>query len=282
MDYIKETFHFKEEAPIILFETNARQMYMHSHNCLEINLILAGSGYYVIEEKRYDITAGDIFVINNQERHMAVHNGDLKILVLIFEPGLVWEGKQESSLLEPFFNRSPLFSNRIRDNESVYPSLKIDMDIISREYLLQKNGWTVYVKAQLLLFLVELFRYCQEKQELGGDIKNLHKMYSKIRPVLDYIHEHFTEQLTLEDLAEHAIMNKSYLCTCFKETMNLRIFEYIDQLRINKACVLLKTTEESITEIALEVGYSSVSYFNRNFKHVKSITPRNYREDKIN
>src|SRR5665647_424967 len=70
MDYIREQFHFRDEFHFMLFETVARQALIHCHECLEINFVQRGSGYYIIEQKSYPIQAGDIFIINNAERHM--------------------------------------------------------------------------------------------------------------------------------------------------------------------------------------------------------------------
>ncbi len=279
--YIREHFEFSKEKPVTVFETNARQMLLHSHDCLEINLILAGSGTYIIEEKQYEICPGDLFIINNEERHMAVHDGGLKILVLIFPPQLLWEGQVETSLLEPFFNRNQSFSNKITAAALVVSLLKDHLQQIQKECRLEKKGWQVYAKAHILLLLAEIVRYCEENKEIGGDIKNMYKLYKKVRPVLDYLHAHYTEANTLEELAKIAMMNKSYLCTIFREATNMHIFSYIDQLRINQACALLRTTDASVTEISMQVGYNSVSYFNRSFKKVKGATPLQYRKMKI-
>ncbi len=276
-DFIREHFEFPQERPVIIFETKARQMLLHTHDCLEINLILAGSGTYIIGDKQYEIQEGDFFIINNEERHMAVHNGELRILVLIFPPLFLWEGKSESGLLEPFFNRNQKFSNRIMSSASVSAVLREYLMHVHQEYSEEKKGWQIYAKAYILLLLAEIVRYCEENEEIGGEVKNMHKLYTRIRPVVDYLHANYSNQITLEELAEVAHMNKSYLCTSFKDAMSMPIFSYIDQLRISRACALLRTTDFSVTEISMQVGYNSISYFNRSFKKVKSLTPGQYR-----
>lgn len=276
-----ESFHFSQAFPLILFETDASQMYMHFHECLEINLVKDGEGIYLIEEKQYDIKKGDIFVINNQERHMAVHNGHMKLLVLIFEPDLIRSEQERYDYLEPFFNRSPDFSNRIPAGSPGYSMLSGYLGLILEEQEEKREGWRMFIRGYLMLFLAELCRYCYEMKELGGSARNVHRQYHKLLPALDYIHEHYLDPIELDELARHALMNKSYLCTSFKETMGLRIFEYIEQLRINHACSLLKTTRMSITEVALASGFNSAQYFNKIFKKVRGMTPGAYRKNQI-
>ena len=81
MPFLKEEFHFDGPISFTMYETDARQIMIHCHDCLELNYILSGNGHYIIENKSYPIAAGDIFLINNFEHHMAVHNGALSVLV---------------------------------------------------------------------------------------------------------------------------------------------------------------------------------------------------------
>lgn len=282
MDYIREQFYFQDEFRFMLFETATRQALVHCHECLEINYVERGSGYYIIEQKSYPIQAGDIFIINNAERHMAVHGKDFSILVMLFDSNFVWENPKDYDFLGPFFNRSSHFSNRIRNDNESYLELCEYIQKIVKEYVDKKNGWRMVVKATVMLFLAVLYRYYQNNNELGGDIKNFHKSYERIRPILDYVHEHFAEHIGLEELAKQVMLSKTYMCSYFKEIMKLTIFEYIEQVRINHGCMLLKTTEIPITEIALQSGFNSISYFNRVFKKILGISPRVYKAETQN
>lgn len=279
MNYIRERFCFEDGFRFRLFETSARQDIIHCHDCLEINYVKQGKGHYIIERQMYPVEPGDIFIINNAERHIAVHGEDFSLLVMIFDSGFVWENPEEYDYLEPFFNRNTRFSNRIRTGDEHYPELCEYLFRIDREYREKKEGWQLVVKAAVLLFLAVLYRYCKANHELGGEGKNIYKQYERINPILDYIHEKYAEQIVLEELAKKVLLNKSYMCTCFKEVMDMTIFEYIRKVRINNSCRLLRTTETPITEIALQSGYNGVSYFNRTFKELLGITPKEYRKN---
>lgn len=281
MDYIKDKMVFDPEFPYRLFHSNSRQMYLHSHDFLEINYVKEGSGYYLIEEKEYEIRPGDVYIINNQERHMAVHDGSLMLEVIVFDPAFLWERMQGYQFLEPFFNRSARFTNCIRQGEAGYTKLEEAIGHIREEYDGKEPGWELFVKSWTQLFMAQLYRIYQAAQADGIKNAGRHKTFTRLQPVLDYIHEHYLEQVGLEELARVAVMNKSYLCSCFKNTLHMRIFEYIDQLRINRACMLLATTTASITDIAMMTGFNSVSYFNRTFKKIRGMSPGNYRKIQI-
>ena len=192
-------------------------MYLHSHDLLEINYVKEGSGYYLIEEKEYEIHSGDIFIINNQERHMAVHDGSLVLEVIVFDPALLWEQRRGYQFLEPFFNRSTSFTNCIRKDTQGYECLMEAFSHIRLEYRNKKAGWELFVKSWTQLFMAELYRIYLEIQSEEEQTASRHQIFTRLQPVVDYIHEHYLEQIELDDLVKVAMMNKSYLCSCFKK-----------------------------------------------------------------
>ena len=279
LHFIREAYNFNEGFPFQLFETSAKQDIVHNHNCLEINFVQRGSGYYLIEHKNYPIMPGDIFIINNEERHMAVHDEDFSLVVMVFDSRFVWANPKEYDYLGAFFNRSTNFSNRISNVTNEYKELRDYIDKIQKEYEKGEDGWQLVVKATVMLFLAVLYRYLKKNREIGQDMNNLNKQYERIYPMLDFIHEHYKEDINLEELSKIVMLNKTYMCSFFKDNMNMTIFEYIQKVRISQCCRLLKTTKEPITDIALECGFNGISYFNRSFKESLGVTPKQYREN---
>ena len=95
--------------------------------------------------------------------------------------------------------------------------------------------------------------------------------------IADYIREHYSDQFDLKELAGRCGLNPSYFSRLFKERIGTPVFEYINGIRIEKACGLLKRTEMTIIEIAYSVGYNNVSFFNRYFRKLMDMSPREYR-----
>ncbi len=98
-----------------------------------------------------------------------------------------------------------------------------------------------------------------------------------IEDLADHIQNHFDHPLCLDEMASRCALNASYLSRSFKEKTGTTIFSYLNQIRIEKACLLLKSSDLSITEIAFSVGYNNLSFFNRMFKRAMAKTPGEYR-----
>ena len=95
---------------------------------------------------------------------------------------------------------------------------------------------------------------------------------------IGYIEEHCAEALTLDSLAARYAMNPSYFSRRFHEECGLPVVECVNRARIRKSCLLLKRTEASVLEIAFAVGYNNLSHFNRYFRRLMGMSPRDYRK----
>lgn len=93
----------------------------------------------------------------------------------------------------------------------------------------------------------------------------------------DYMLKHFSEPLSLSTLAQCAGYSESYFCHSFRRYTGTTPFEYLNRIRIVKACELLASTDKKITEIAFRVGFNNISYFNRMFTKIMGVTPSAYR-----
>jgi AraC-like DNA-binding protein len=99
----------------------------------------------------------------------------------------------------------------------------------------------------------------------------------RIDRVLAYIHEHYAQQLTLQDIADVAALSVSGLHRLFRKHARTNVSEYITRIRIGDACARLASTVQPIAHIADSVGYGTFANFNRQFKRLNSMTPREYR-----
>lgn len=93
-----------------------------------------------------------------------------------------------------------------------------------------------------------------------------------------YLERMYHHPLSLDGLADETGFSTSYLSRYFKNQTGMCLFEYINKLRIKRACFLLKNTNKKIIEIAYEVGYNNISFFTRYFKKTLHISPVEYRK----
>lgn len=104
--------------------------------------------------------------------------------------------------------------------------------------------------------------------------------YMKVHEISDYIVGHCSEISSLEELSRLFFIDKSYLSRIFKEVTNFTVNEFINCQRIGKARILIAETDKSMEEVARELGYESLAYFDRVFKKYTDITPLQYRKKK--
>ena len=96
--------------------------------------------------------------------------------------------------------------------------------------------------------------------------------------IKNYLDEHYTEKLTLDDLAEHFFINKFYLSKIFKETYGTTVNNYLISKRITRAKQLLRFTDMTVDEVGTAVGMGDANYFSRMFRKVEGSSPREYRK----
>lgn len=108
---------------------------------------------------------------------------------------------------------------------------------------------------------------------------SIHEQQKRLIPIIDYINENYSNSIELENLSALLNVTPAHLCRLFKASYNIRIFDYITQLRLQKSKeLLLLKSKKSITEISKSVGYNSPSYFCSLFKKYENTTPELFKK----
>jgi len=101
-----------------------------------------------------------------------------------------------------------------------------------------------------------------------------------VRRAMAYIHEHFAEDISRDDLARYCGVNERYLTRCFRQETGVTPVVYLNRFRIRQAKILLESGCTNVTEVALQVGFSDSSYFGRVFREEVGISPGAYQRGK--
>ena len=236
--------------------------YLHYHDCLEINYI---------DGKRYQMTSGDIFLINNYEHHFAGRQEHLNMKVLYFSPDFVWDHAPDTyGLIQAFYSKSRPNGNLFRLCPEQDLHFRRILDRLQQEYQEKRPGFQLFLKAGLMELLAILYRNCDSGLA-----------YERLRPVFSYIQQHFHETLSLALLAEKACMSRTYFCSYFRNAIDMNVSTYIEQVRIRHAQLLLSTTSDSITDIGFSCGYRSLSSFHAAFRKLSGVTPNHFRQQHL-
>ena len=112
----------------------------------------------------------------------------------------------------------------------------------------------------------------------ASDVSGLDSSNGKVRFICDYISSHYSEDLSLEGLADMIYIHPDYLSRMFKKETGMNLNRYIKTIRMNKACQLLENSQQKITAISAAVGYQNCAYFIRTFTSTFGISPEKYRQ----
>lgn len=247
---------------------------LHWHDETEICYIKKGTGKYLINGTDYNFTAGDIFIISNDDIHLCHDDNNLVMQVLMFD--LFFIGNSSVGNHE-FFTGSLYGGLRKFDHSCIYTPVLADiLTEIQSEYDNRQKGYEMMIKSLLLKFFTVIFRNIPEN---SGNRKVISRnASSKIRNIILYIDENFQKPIDLEFLEKKFEISIPYLCSTFRSLTGISPINYIIRKRITEAEYMLINTNKSILTISEECGFRSLSNFNSLFKKITGTTPKNYRK----
>ena len=252
----------------------------HFHDDLEFLYIASGTFKCVSNNVTYIANKGDVIFINSRIPHATESLGPYTSTDMIQFDTSNFSSDTMSGLskyLSRFINinKAPVVVFKSASEHT--KELKMYLDGIFTEYIDKKPSYELYIKSNVLNIIAFLSRYDYlTDSSIFFDEKNI----EKVMPALNYIDEHYDEQITLEELSTVLNLNPSYFCRLFKKATNSTFVEYLNFVRICKSEKKLSSSKESIAEISLNLGFSSVSYFNKVFKNIKGCTPTEYKKSK--
>ncbi len=261
----------QEWTPNVYVET------FHWHSSLEIGCCISGKGRFYFGDKTYDARPGDVFVVNNLERHIAQSDAEdpSRYLFVFFDPLIIEQGERE--LLLPFVYYPKQFDNRIPASKPVAQQICALIRSMHEEMKERKMAYRTMMRSALLQICALLLRH------YGGgtsreQFNRVFNMYRKLQPALTHMKQNFREPLELEDIAQLLNLSPSRTRHLFKETLGEGFKEYLLHLRVNEAKRLLISTDLSITEVCLQSGFQSHTPFYRAFRQIVGMTPQEYRD----
>lgn len=238
----------------------------HSHQFTELFYIKEGNGSFLIDGKEVPVSKRDLIIINPNIQHteMSSETNSLEYLALGFD-GFSFTSPKDTI----YHNSAHIHPERENSFEKI-------LDIILKEMNDKQNNYEIVCQNLLEILIIQIIRegdYTFQETESK-------RINSNVFSTKNYIDKNFKEEITLEKLADISHMNKYYLAHSFKEAFGISPIEYLNDIRINEAKILLETTDYSIAEISDVIGFSSQSYFSQFFKAKLSKTPSTYRKVK--
>lgn len=248
----------------------------HHHDGFEIYLFLKGEANYYIEQNCYNMKRGCIFNIRPNELHR-VECFNLKVYervsITIQTPLLKLLSTEQTDLAKCFLNRpfgegNLAYLNEHQINEFLFIVHNVENLSNSGEY-----GHDIMARSylnQILVFVNSLFI-----KNIKTDLINI--MPPIVNKTMQYIDEHLTESINMNDVAEHIHHNPTYISRCFKKVTGVPLQQYIIYKRIILAKKYL-VAGYSLNETCLLSGFNDYSNFARTFKKQIGCSPKKYQE----
>ncbi|MDR3563680.1 MAG: AraC family transcriptional regulator [Negativicutes bacterium] len=255
----------------------------HWHEELQLSLVTKGEVEFLVNQTAYVLKEGQGIFINSGCLHMArpvtkpdstyiCINADAKLLA--FFPGSAIEKKY----IKPFLTLPGFSAALLEGDEGWQEIILAKIQAIYQLYRQKAFGYELDIVLELAAIWRQLIG---RPNEAAPEVKaNEYIDQQRIKTILSYIHEHFREKITLEELAALVNVSRGECCRFFKRVVKCTVFDYVISYRINRSIELLRTTDRTVSEIADGVGFGSTSYYIESFKKQVLCTPKEYRKNK--
>lgn len=257
------TFSFcgvSKTEPLHSFGPAVRETYI-------LHIILAGSGYYMVNGKKFHLRGGEGFLI--EPGVSTFYQADIK------DPWTyLWIGFSGKEIVDKYLKRAGLTSGNYSFSVN---NTEIFLDYIQKcfskiEHTLANELFLDGYTFEFLASLVENARPITKAYEA--------KENEYVNEALYYLYNNYTKQINVTDIANNLNVNRSYISRIFKESIGMTIKEYLLELRINHASDLLAMSTLSIETVALESGFTNPEMFSKLFKKERCKTPKEYRKER--
>lgn len=246
---------------------------IHFHNAYELLFVRRGNISIRIDAQSYEAHAGSLLVIGRFEEHaLEIRSPEYERSYMILDPVRLERMLIDRRLLFPLRNRPEGFCH-LFDVSAHFDAVCAIYDALTAEQQSPGTFSELYCASRIMELLIYLQRVSGEKQGRASKPAR-----SAILAVQTYIEEHFTEKLSISDLAARVFMTPCYLTHCFKETTGYSPKQYLVLHRIACAKELLNETALPIGEVAFRSGFTDINNFIRSFKRDTDLTPLRYRE----
>ena len=148
-----------------------------------------------------------------------------------------------------------------------------DTDALTSDYMKRYRDMAVWEKMELRGAMLMLFSRFMRQARLRMWVHD-----ERTQRVLSYIHSHIASDITIDELASVACVTKHYFIRLFKHELGTSPMQYVNRKKIERAQLLLYTTDEAVKKVAYSLGFSDHSYFIRLFRKLTGITPHEYRK----
>lgn len=276
--------HGSPEFPIAAYHADVTDNFVswHWHEELEFGFVIEGSVLIECGNAKTTLHEGDIYFLNSNTLHALFRsdNEQKSVFHSIVVNGSIIGGRENSIYHRKYL--LPIIGNQGLRQFIFTPADKS----YSKIYSLLNNIWNAVhtevpdyeltVRNELSM-LFRILVHLSEKDMPINPTKNI-VWETRLRDMLNFIHTHYSEKITLDDIAAAAFISKSEVLRCFKSIMGQSPVGYLKNYRLRNAAYLIENASYSINTICELCGFDDHSYFSKSFKELYGCSPREYKK----
>ncbi|MBX9996767.1 MULTISPECIES: AraC family transcriptional regulator [Priestia] len=278
------TTHRTVELPVACYQTTISDhingyIPLHWHDELQFVLVIKGDASFQINEKTVTVKQGYGLFINSGCLHMTedTNKSGGVYICLNVSPHFLVPQELFTNYVYPYIHATNLSHLFISPKQAWGNNVLESIHKIYTWIHKQPHHYEIEIASELsILWKNLILNGLQLKYNEKEMIKN-----QRMKQMLNWIHLHFAEKITLDDIAKAGQLSRSECCRYFKKMLKKSPLTYVLNYRIQQSLVMLQQAEANVTDVAYQVGFNSTSYFINQFRKEMKMTPLMYRKKKL-
>lgn len=262
-----------------LWSFEGKNVPIHWHNDLEINLIREGEAVFQVYQKSYRVRTGEGFLLNRNVPHSCSSPGNehVRYSTILVRPDFLYGdfgSDVERKCFQPFLQNSAIPCIYLTGFDENGKEILQKLNQVEEAFDRKRFCYELKIKGLLCeAFAMILYGHRQELTKFVP--ANLQEL-ERLEKMLNYLNMHFTEVISLQDLADQVHLSREVCCRLFKKMTGKTITGYLGEYRVNKSFSLVQSGQYSMTQITEMVGFSNPSRFASAFRKRFGCNPGEY------
>lgn len=262
-----------------LWSFEGKNVPIHWHNDLEINLIREGEAVFQVYQKSYRVRTGEGFLLNRNVPHSCSSPGNehVRYSTILVRPDFLYGdfgSDVERKCFQPFLQNSAIPCIYLTGFDENGKEILQKLNHVEEAFDRKRFCYELKIKGLLCeAFAMILYGHRQELTKFVP--ANLQEL-ERLEKMLNYLNMHFTEVISLQDLADQVHLSREVCCRLFKKMTGKTITGYLEEYRVNKSFSLVQSGQYSMIQITEMVGFSNPSRFASAFRKRFGCNPGEY------
>ena len=267
--------------PFKMYSASADGLVAYGHHKQSIEMIEVTSGSVQVRIGTELVLANEgdfLYVPPTLVYRITSIDGEASVRSLVFNLSIIEANMEnfDTEIFYMFYVQSRTKIAIFRKGHAVYDTLLRCMNDAYDEYMSKEVCYKLPIRANIYLMMTALLRYYGgSKDELD---RVIYHNVMRLRPVVEYIGEHYGEKIYIETLSDMITVSPDYFTKMFKESIGKTPIDYINGIRVNHALALLTESDISVNDISDMLGFSNPNYFHKIFKQYIDTSPLAYRK----